>query len=79
MSIENTPPNWAEDLLRLFLKPDVFASVSGDLLEQAVTVFIPAAGNSERSVVHGTSAHWCCARPAYGPCCSQAHSSQELR
>ena len=28
------PPPWSEALLRLFLRPDVFASVSGDLLEQ---------------------------------------------
>jgi hypothetical protein len=28
------PPPWAEALLRLFLRPDVFAGVSGDLLEQ---------------------------------------------
>lgn len=34
MTTENRPPDWAERVLRLFLKPDVFASVSGDLLEQ---------------------------------------------
>jgi hypothetical protein len=28
------PPVWAEAMLRVFLRPDVFASVSGDLLEQ---------------------------------------------
>ena len=34
MRTGTTPPNWAEALLRLFLRPDVFASVSVDLLEQ---------------------------------------------
>jgi hypothetical protein len=34
MKTDTAPPVWAEALLRFFLKPDVFASVSGDLLEQ---------------------------------------------
>jgi hypothetical protein len=34
MRTGTSPPNWAEASLRLFLRPDVFASVSGDLLEQ---------------------------------------------
>jgi hypothetical protein len=38
------PPHWAEALLRLFLKPDVFASVSGDLLEQYRDSIHPARG-----------------------------------
>ena len=38
------PPEWAESLLRLFLKPDVFASVSGDLLEQYRDSILPARG-----------------------------------
>jgi hypothetical protein len=35
---------WAESLLRLFLKPDVFASLSGDLLEQYRDSILPARG-----------------------------------
>jgi hypothetical protein len=38
------PPVWAESLLRLFLRPDVFASVSGDLLEQYRDSILPARG-----------------------------------
>lgn len=34
MSTTTTPPRWAESLLRAFLKPSDFESVSGDLLEQ---------------------------------------------
>jgi hypothetical protein len=34
MTTNPTPPGWAEGLLRLFLRPEVFATVSGDLLEQ---------------------------------------------
>jgi len=34
MSLTANPPRWAEALLRVFLKPDDFESVSGDLLEQ---------------------------------------------
>jgi hypothetical protein len=39
-----TPPKWAEALLRLFLRSDVFASVSGDLLEQYRDSIHPARG-----------------------------------
>jgi hypothetical protein len=38
------PPHWAEALLRLFLKPEVSASVSGDLLEQYRDSIHPARG-----------------------------------
>lgn len=38
------PPRWAEALLRLFLKPSDFESVSGDLLEQYRDSFHPARG-----------------------------------
>ena len=38
------PPVWAEALLRLFLRPDVFLSVSGDLLEQYRDSILPARG-----------------------------------
>jgi hypothetical protein len=34
MSINATPPGWAEVLLRVFLRPGDFESVSGDLLEE---------------------------------------------
>jgi hypothetical protein len=39
-----TPPKWAEALLRLFLRPEVFASISGDLLEQYRDSLYPARG-----------------------------------
>ena len=42
--MRTNPPSWAEALLRLFLKPDVFASVSGDLLEQYRDSIHPARG-----------------------------------
>lgn len=45
MKIDNSPPTWAEALLRAFLKPDVFASVSGDLLEQYRDSILSARGN----------------------------------
>jgi hypothetical protein len=35
---------WTESLLRLFLKPNLFASVSGDLLEQYRDSILPARG-----------------------------------
>jgi len=38
------PPHWAEALLRLFLKREVFATVSGDLLEQYRDSIHPARG-----------------------------------
>ena len=44
MTTASTPPLWAEVVLRLFLKPDVFASVSGDLLEQYRDSIQPARG-----------------------------------
>ena len=44
MTTASTPPLWAEAVLRLFLKPDVFASVSGDLLEQYRDSIQPARG-----------------------------------
>jgi hypothetical protein len=44
MRTDTTPPIWAEALLRLFLRPNVFASVSGDLLEQYRDSIHPARG-----------------------------------
>jgi hypothetical protein len=38
------PPVWAESLLRLFLRPDIFAGVSGDLVEQYRDSILPARG-----------------------------------
>jgi hypothetical protein len=38
------PPVWAEALLRIFLRPDAFASISGDLLEQYRDSVLPARG-----------------------------------
>ena len=42
--MRNNPPAWAEAILRLFLKPDVFLSVSGDLLEQYRDSILPDRG-----------------------------------
>ena len=42
--MRSSPPRWAEALLRLFLKPEVFTSVSGDLLEQYRDSIHPARG-----------------------------------
>ena len=42
--MRTSPPPWAEALLRLFLKSDVFAGVSGDLLEQYRDSIHPARG-----------------------------------
>lgn len=38
------PPVWAEAMLRLFLRPDVFLSTSGDLLEQYRDSILPSRG-----------------------------------
>ena len=44
MSTTALPPRWAESLLRVFLKPCDFESVSGDLLEQYRDSIFPARG-----------------------------------
>ena len=41
-----TPPNWAEALLRVFLTPADFDSVSGDLLEEYRDSIRPVRGKS---------------------------------
>lgn len=41
-----TPPRWAEALLRVFLKPAVVESVSGDLLEEYRETIHPGRGQS---------------------------------
>ena len=42
--MRNAPPVWAEALLRIFLRPEVFSSFSGDLLEQYRDSVLPARG-----------------------------------
>lgn len=44
MNVMASPPRWVEGLLRAFLKPDDFESVSGDLLEQYRDSIYPARG-----------------------------------
>jgi len=44
MPVTADPPRWAEALLRAFLKPGDFESVSGDLLEQYRDSIYPARG-----------------------------------
>jgi hypothetical protein len=45
MGMTADPPRWAEALLRAFLKPGDFESVSGDLLEQYRDSIRPARGH----------------------------------
>ena len=47
-----TPPSWAEALLRVFLTPADFDSVSGDLPKNTETVFVQSVGSQLRT--HGT-------------------------
>lgn len=42
--MRNSPPKWVEATLRLFLRPDTFLTVSGDLLEQYRDSIVPARG-----------------------------------
>ena len=42
--MRTNPPAWAEAMLRLFLRPDVFLSTSGDLLEQYRDSILPVRG-----------------------------------
>ena len=42
--MRTNPPVWAEAMLRVFLRPDVFATVAGDLLEQYRDSILPARG-----------------------------------
>ena len=44
IAITPTPPRWAEAVLRLFLAPTDFATVSGDLLEAYRDTMYPARG-----------------------------------
>jgi hypothetical protein len=48
--MRTTPPRWADSMLRLFLKPDVFLSVSGDLLEQYRDSILPNGGPARADV-----------------------------
>src|SRR6185295_15827080 len=43
---EPTPPAWAEDIVRLLLKPEDRDSVSGDLLEEYRVSVVPARGRA---------------------------------
>lgn len=42
--MRTNPPIWAETALRLFLRPEVFLTVSGDLLEQYRDSILPVRG-----------------------------------
>lgn len=44
--MRSSPPAWSEALLRIFLRPEVFSSFSGDLLEQYRDSVLPARGLS---------------------------------
>ena len=69
------PPQWAESLLRLILRPDDRDSVSGDLLEEYRESIVPALGATANRwyirQVRGT----CCARPGRGACSSPRSAS----
>jgi hypothetical protein len=42
--MRTTPPSWAESALQLFLRPEVFLTLSGDLLEQYRDSILPVHG-----------------------------------
>jgi hypothetical protein len=42
--MRTNPPAWAEAILRVFLRPEVFPSISGDLLEQYRDSILPVRG-----------------------------------
>ena len=50
MNATATPPRWAEALLRAFLRPGEFESVSGDLLEQYRDSIHPSRGQRGANV-----------------------------
>jgi hypothetical protein len=50
MSMTANPPRWAENLLRAFLRPGDFESVSGDLLEQYRDSIYPARGQGHADI-----------------------------
>jgi hypothetical protein len=54
MTITAEPPRWAESLLRAFLKPGDFESVSGDLLEQYRDSIHPARGQRRADLWYAT-------------------------
>jgi len=54
MSMTANPPRWAEALLRAFLKPGDFESVSGDLLEQFRDSILPARGQVRADLWYAT-------------------------
>lgn len=54
MSMTANPPRWAEALLRAFLKPGDFESVSGDLLEQYRDSIRPTRGRFRADLWYAT-------------------------
>jgi hypothetical protein len=54
MSVTADPPRWAETLLRVFLRPGDFESVSGDLLEQYRDSIHPARGQRRADLWYAT-------------------------
>src|SRR5262245_29028253 len=44
--MRTAPPRWAEALLRIYLRPEAFATISGDLLEQYRDSILPARGQA---------------------------------
>src|SRR5215469_14477289 len=54
MPVTADPPRWAEALLRAFLKPADFESVSGDLLEQYRDRVYPARGQRRAALWYVT-------------------------
>jgi hypothetical protein len=66
MTVDAMPPGWAEALLRPFLEPGDFESVSGDLLEQYRESVRPARGRRRADLWYVTQALgfvWRNARP----------------
>jgi len=54
MSMTANPPRWAGALLRAFLKPSDFESVSGDLLEQYRDSIYPVRGQFRADMWYAT-------------------------
>jgi hypothetical protein len=47
---ERNPPAWAEQMLRLLLKPDDRETMSGDLLEEYRVSIVPSRGRARADV-----------------------------
>jgi hypothetical protein len=65
MSLDPTPPRWAETLLRAFLRPRDVDCVSGDLLEEYRDSVYPRSGRRRADLWYGGQVLGFVARRAY--------------